>query len=784
MKHILILIIILTLILPAAFAKDKNTSGKIYSPRSIAARPMADYRVHDVGNIWSATSNFGNYGDPNSGTTKRPSGDWPAGTQVSYVWEGRFWVGAIVGGSYLVSHADYGNYEFEPTEGTAFLFDQTVTGAKSIQDSYVTYDDKEDIGGHTPMGIKIVQRGMSWSMPEYDDFLAYEYYIINVSGGALNNVVAAWIFDNDVASGDGGDSDQPHIDDLVDYDGYAPTGENPFKYDMVENYDYDGDGELGGYDEWGWPYGRADFRSGAAMNPNYDPEMIIPDGIWDEYQVYVDINGPPILKQNFDISIDYDDDGIPDDTLKYPDGEYLLGWLISRNMSYMYDSDYPASSENDVGERDIAGNDPSQPCCAGFIGGRLLWSDLFTDKFGYEDGYQRSVEDTLLRSYVHQWWNWESDPGSDEEKYLYMIGEHSASIGKKFLVHPFDYLAGAPTFDYRYVSSTGPFNGWADGDTLRLVYIYGVGLGLEGLRDVMDAALYAYYAGSELSSPANPSDFDEDVHWALPAPPPIPTLSYSPGDQVVNLVWDNSAEFAVDPFLNEEDFEGYRVYRSKYNTSQWQLLFACDNVNDSVYVVTAAGDSFKINLPSVYGSYSGDYVNQLGDSITGMYYSDHIFSDRGGMSPWGQEIEGLINGLSYYYVVTAYDWDGNESSYSNYMKTPEGAPLPVRPHSVPPADPNDLSMVKVVPNPYKGTHIGEARYENFIRFTHLPLQCKISIFTLTGDLVVELYNNDADNAEVSWDLISRNEQSVVSGLYLYVVETDKDKKTGKLLIIR
>ncbi len=779
MKRLFIAIISLTLILTAlagADVIDKNKGSK--GERNITARPQPDYLVHDVGNVWSATSNFGNYGDPNSGTTKRPSAEWPAGTQTYYIWEGRFWVGAIVGGDLLVSHADYGNYEFEPTEGTAFSIGPAVSSSKSIQDSWCVYDDLEEAGGHTPIGMKIVQRGLTWSMPEYADFIAYEYYIINISGGTLNGVIPCWVFDNDVCSGDGGDADQPHIDDLVDYDGYAyPESSNPFKYDMVENLDYDGDGITQGYDDWGWPYGRGDIRAGVPLNPNYNEELVVPDGIWDEYQVYVDDNGPIILRH-------YSLDGFSD-TLKWQDGQGnetdpIYGWLIPRNTSYMYDSDYPASSENDVGERALGGMG-----CAGFIGGRIIWSDLFTNKFGYPEGYQKTAEDTVIRPYVHQWWNWESDPGSDEEKFQYMEGSHSASLGQKFLPHPFNYLAGAPTFDYRYLSSTGPFNGWADGDTIRLVYAYGVGLGLQGMREVLDNSIYAYYSGSVWSNPGEPSNFDEDAHWQLPAPPAIPSLSYSPADQLVNLVWDNKAEHTVDPFLGLVDFEGYKIYRSKYNTSAWELIFACDNRDDSVYVFNTDGDTMrnnagnivKVNLPPV----TGFYVDPVSaDTI----YNNHIFRDRGGLTPWNRTAESLINGLPYYYTVVAYDFEGTESAKSNYAKTSAGAPSPVYPRSVPPAGANDLSKVKVVPNPYKGTHIGEPRYSDFVRFIHLPRQCKISVFTLTGDLVREIYHNDANSAEEQWNLISRSEQSVVSGLYLYVVETDDDKKIGKMLIIR
>ena len=740
-------------------AKNRDIKGKPSTIPSITARPEREYKVHNVGNIWSTTSNFGNYGEPNA---TMPSGEWPSGTEIYYIWEGRFWIGALVGGEKLCSHADYGNYELDPAEGSTFGFGPTVSDPKSVQDSYVIFDDLQEVGGHTPIGLRIVQRGLSWSIPGYDNFIAYEYYLINVSGQTLNGVYAAWIFDNDVAGGPGGDADQPHIDDLVDYDGYTGTEDsNPYAYDVVENYDINENGELDGYDEWGWPYGRSDNRpsDGVDLNVNYDLDKIHPDGIWDEFQVYVDDSGPVIYRHDY-----------PDSAYVTASGDTLHGWLLPRNTSYMYDSDYPSSSENDVGERSLTGTN------AGFIGGRLIWTDM--PPYPGEE---------FFRPNVHQWWNWESDPGSDEEKYQFMEATHPASLNLHFLPHPFNYLAGAPTFDYRYLSSTGPFD-LPDGDTLRFVCAYGIGMGLEGLREVMDNAMYAYYSGSEWSNPANPSDFDADAHWILPIPPLIPVLNYSPGDRQVQFMWDSAAEDAIDVFFGTTDFEGYKVYRSIYNASAWDLIFACDNVDGPVYLLNTAGDTLNpgnpVDLPGINDEWGSTVI---GDSL--LYYNDHTFIDKGGENPWGAVIETPINGLPYYYAVCAYDppkpdlgMPSIESAKSNYKKSPQGAPAPVIPYSAP--GPNDLSKVKVVPNPYKGTSLFEARYEDKVFFTHLPPKSKISIFTLTGDLVRELYHNDNNIGDVEWDLVSRSNQAVVSGLYLYVVESEDEKKIGKMVIIR
>ena len=71
----------------------------------------------------------------------------------------------------------------------------------------------------------------------------------------------------------------------------------------------------------------------------------------------------------------------------------------------------------------------------------------------------------------------------------------------------------------------------------------------------------------------------------------------------------------------------------------------------------------------------------------------------------------------------------------------------------------------------------------------------MKIFTLAGDLVQTLKNDDwkSGNGTVFWNLISRNGQDVVSGVYLFSVEcTDcaqgvkgcGDRKVGRFTIIR
>ena len=131
----------------------------------------------------------------------------------------------------------------------------------------------------------------------------------------------------------------------------------------------------------------------------------------------------------------------------------------------------------------------------------------------------------------------------------------------------------------------------------------------------------------------------------------------------------------------------------------------------------------------------------------------------------------------------------------------------------------------VVPNPYRGyrniadrpstwdlTPNGSDPTGTHIDFMGLPQgRWTIKIFTISGDLVqtvrsedavnesirtslpgpngttVPGYNRQQDNpndGQASWNLISRNGQDIVSGIYLFTVESDGGVQRGKFVVIR
>lgn len=105
----------------------------------------------------------------------------------------------------------------------------------------------------------------------------------------------------------------------------------------------------------------------------------------------------------------------------------------------------------------------------------------------------------------------------------------------------------------------------------------------------------------------------------------------------------------------------------------------------------------------------------------------------------------------------------------------------------------DLERVRVVPNPYVIMSTYEqAPNTRRVLFTHLPPEGNIRIFTATGQFVQEMTwgpENLGSNGDLFWNLRTREDNEVASGLYVYTVTATgpagKGRQAlGKFVIIR
>jgi len=730
------ILIILTLIaVSSVFARSLNSlqvpnSGKACEP---------EFKPHTIGKVWTVESNIGIFGDPNSNRTGNPSFDWPGGYGYYYLWEGTFWIGARVGDNVYVSQAGYGEYELSPSDDPADNCGWLKIGpGKSQWDIVSVFTDYGSYFNNPhPLGIKVIQKAYQWSIDKFNQFIAYEFYVTydrskGMSGlpTTLTDVLVSIKFDADVCSYDATD---PHIDDMVCFDGYT-WGE----WKDLKNHPLPID----------------------TLTVLADTTLDKPDGIPDNWQIYGDDPDEhpfsrPDTAYISDIAYGLLDKCIQVLCISVNDTLYKLPCLaVPRNMSYIYDDDNPTTPEDDTGE---------DGGCPGYIFGRLIYAppakyDLY--------GVDKNGDSTRVPLvYTHSWWNWHNDPGTDENRYDYMAGTHSMNFGYRFMPIPYD--VGAATFDYRFLQTYGPFH-ITSGETLKIVFAAGVGYGLNGgydtefgegyvrgARQVADYAMTAYYMGSTNSDPSHPSAPDEDVHWLIPLPPATPELHYSVLGNQVKLVWSDVAEYTRDPIDDTLDFAGYRVYRAAWKASGWELLADFD---------------------SAYAAAHGGYPHEYVDSTA-------------------------LPGIPYYYAVTAYDCGrpadtilgtpaipSLETGKTNYLKK-NGAPYPV----IIVSNVNStLDNVKVVPNPYYGSASWEPQYTEYmnkIAFTNLPANCRITIYTISGDMVYETEFRSATGT-FFWNLRSRADIEVASGLYLYKVEQyDEnnelvDWKIGKFLVVR
>ncbi|MFQ5868609.1 MAG: hypothetical protein ACE5JC_01780 [Candidatus Zixiibacteriota bacterium] len=378
-------------------------------------------------------------------------------------------------------------------------------------------------------------------------------------------------------------------------------------------------------------------------------------------------------------------------------------------ISYMFDSDNSVVAGNDTGGNKI----PKES--TGYIGTRLLYCPPITG----------STDSTVQQG--HGWWDWNSDPDTPQSWY------NRISDGV--------WLSEPPSpHDFRYLQKLGPFTIPA-GDSIRIVYGFGVGEGVEGLRANLAWAAFL---------------FDND--WLGPSAPPSPTAIVLPGDRLVELSWDTLAEVTPDPVSGLIDFEGYRLYKS-LDGLLWSLQGDFDLI-----------DSIGLNTGLVHG------------------YTDYD----------------VINNVTYYYAVTSYDkgdpQGGIESLESG--KAPGYTAVPGQSIITPSEE------VHAVPNPFvpyyylKGSWYFEisnkSAAEERISFINLPGRCKLRIYSLTGDLIIEMENTDPSIKVLDWDIISMNRQKVVAGIYLFHVEniddpedydaqgikTVDDETIGKFVIIR
>jgi hypothetical protein len=461
---------------------------------------------------------------------------------------------------------------------------------------------------------------------------------------------------------------------------------------------------------------------------------------------------------------------------------------IDRDFAYQYDAD----GDNGYAES--------------YIGFSCLGSD----------NVPREYWDT----YYNQWpWQTSSDmvypeyvmPMTDAERYEKMKTMLPRQYGDNWTEEGFPNEPRS----WMILISAGPFGSVQDaadsakwylppGDTLNVVYALACGKWATGdiidnakrrtlLQGNLDWAQKAYNGEDSNSNGVLDEGEDQDGdgildRYILPAPPPSPKLHIVSERGKATLYWNNFPEKVKDPISRIEDFEGYRIYGHRKTStveSEWTLLAQFDLKNE-------------------YGYNTGmDYVrikDEAGNPSFVIFDGDtfhYKFENANLLNGWPERNQ---------FSITSYDSGDPKTNLISL----ESSILENRQYVIVGNTPDDTEDFKpgVYPNPYRTQAIwdGQEIRDRMIWFTGLPSRSVIRIYTIAGELVDEIEHDagtyrgsdiqhleelSAKNVvmaggEHAWDLISKYDQAIATGLYLFSVEnlaTGKIK-TGRFLVIK
>lgn len=807
------------------------------------------HAAHSRGNMQLAIGNNGTFGtfgqslpDPFSGEII-PSCEYPRNSDMVWLWVGAFWIGAVVGKDTLVSCGSEDFYETnefwpdEPELGGNFKYSSIDKDSKLYNPNNKAYSEEDivceyydtttnpsktgqdatDRRPHVPLGIKVSQRSMAWSYDYADDFILFDYKVQNIGHERLKKVyMGIWV-----------DGDAYHIsrygetgwnDDIV---GFYPTHPAPEGCGFVDTvnvaYHADNDGDPVPVDaptDWDYASIKSAVGTRVVRTPSDSLEYSFNWWIIDYSDVSRDF-GPRRQGTLSDPLRLFDGRlGTPaGDRAKYymmshPEFDYDLlftavdhspdGWRPPPSEAEVFARGYDCRYLLSFGPFDI---EPGQalPVTFAWLGGENLHQNPrdYADKWDPHNPqeYYKTLSFENLANNA-RWASWVYDnPGVDTD--------NDGNRGK-FRICPDDTLgAGDPlevdTFWYEG-DGVPDFRGAGPPPAPRLRVIPEVGkltvrwngFYSETTRDVFTRKLdfegYRVYAARD-NRPDSYSilrSYDRQNYRRF----------YWQDNAAGGGRWvQDEAPLTLEQLREEYQDPGFdpldHPYSNPYRADSLVYYFEMQDHNQSDLT---APDGIRKAYPNAIDPgpdstlwSAADLTSEHGEPLPKYYEYEYVFDN-------------LLPTVPYYAAVTAFDYGAPQSGLAPQETKPINNTIQEFPlSSAEEAEAQQLDVI-VYPNPYRIDGDYSARgYENRyhdlaterarrINFINLPKQCKISIYSLDGDLVRSWEHDYPEGGPTSmhdsWDLITRNTQATVSGLYYWVVESDTRTQIGKLVIIR
>ncbi|MGB2980266.1 MAG: hypothetical protein WBC77_03365, partial [Candidatus Zixiibacteriota bacterium] len=553
---------------------QKEQGRTLYKLAADLPNPQA--RVHRVGLLHLCVSNWGFFGsapghslydlkeskggcfNPNPDEeVVAPSAEYPPGSGIDYLFWGGLWIGAMVDDYPYVSVGCDGwlwIHEFWPESGEEGAIQEASTRpnvscyspeAMSEQDIIAVYTDTSadiplspgkpetddfDKRKHFPLGLQITQKSYSWSYEYAEDFVLIDLWVKNIGVKRIEEVYMGLYIDADCGHKD----ENPYgnygaQDDICGF--RRLVGDPGSEWDCSDTVnlawiaDNDGHGLAGEkiftqVSPIGVTGARV-VRSPKALDYSFN--------WWISNQAGYPKDWSPWRRESlerwreFNICYPEVQNTFPDNVMGTPGGDCSKYFVLS-NKEFDYDQIFSCTAP---------GENPD-------------WLDASPECDDLSDGY--------------------------DTRYLMSFGPFDQIAPGESLVVTIGYIAGAD-FHQEPDNWTNPPNKTPD-------QVY-AGF---NFADFETNAKWAAFVYDNPELPDRPCG-DGVPDFKGPPPPPSPELHFGTSKGRVTVKWNGKfTEKSRDSFNNRQDFEGYRIYRSRTGSVEdYALLGSYDKHDFRIY---------------------------------------------------------------------------------------------------------------------------------------------------------------------------------------------------------
>ncbi len=725
--------------------------------------------------------------------------------------------------------------------------DMTAVYYDTLIDPRGTGIDFIDNRFHRPLNLRISETSYQWGFDFADDFVIFDYKITNIGIRDITSAFVGVYYDGDVFFGTGGGlpaiiggeqfTSGTNTDDVCGFLHTAP-GDCGFEDTLDIAYIMDNDGDPNPPEFWNQPFSLRDvcgirvlrvpseatqrnfnwwnfsFQAGRNFAPRKAGTPEFPfrnmNGFFgtpfgDKNKYYVMSNGEH----------DYDQ-------ITTALSHSIDGWLPPPNNALQISAGDDVRFMLSFGPFDIRAGESIHFTFA-LVGGEKAHVEPTSFADNFSPFNPSKFKETLDFSHFAtnaRWAGWVYDnPGVDTDGDGYFGRSRECVLGEKIV------------FDTTIVSIDSSFIPY---DTI--LNITETIVPTETRRDFFEGdGVPDFRAASPPPAPrtyfiTEPGKIT--VRWngfnSETTPDPITSAIDFEGYRVYKSLSNNREDFELLTSFDFEDFNRYRFLpdagsfeltdppfslaelQTLYGANFSPLLYGRDNPfvftdrrtgkKTTFYFTKQDWNQNSLNTPV---SISKRFPNATFPGIDPTKWTLDDLTEDGDPKFWEYEyvIDRLLESVPIWVAVTAFDYGSRSVGLSSL----ETSPLKNSKQAFPLTDSDEFTdkplQVSVYPNPYRVD--GNYRSSGFegrgneqladervraIHFINLPPKCEINIFSLDGDLIRQIIHDtppgDPTAMHDSWDLISRNLQIVMSGIYYYVIETPGgETQVGKFVVI-